>query len=61
MNLEDTPEDVSRRLLDFLSGVAYALDGKINRAAKKTYVLAPKNADLSGDMVEDLESGSAYL
>ena len=61
MNLEETPEDVSRRLLDFLSGVAYALDGKINRAAKKTYVLAPKNADLSGDIVEDMESGGAYL
>ena len=61
MNLEETPEDVSRRLLDFLSGVAYALDGKINRAAKKTYVMAPKNADLSGDAVEEMESGGAYL
>lgn len=61
MNLETTPKDISRRLIDFLSGVTYALDGKIQKAAISTYVIAPKNADLSGDMVEDLESGSAYL
>lgn len=61
MNLETTPKDVSRRLIDFLSGVTYALDGKIQKAAINTYVIAPKNADLSGDLAEDLESGSAYL
>ena len=61
MNLETTPKDVSRRLIDFLSGVTYALDGKIQKAAISTYVIAPKNADLSGDLAEDLESGSAYL
>lgn len=61
MNLETTPKDISRRLIDFLSGVTYALDGKIQKAAINTYVIAPKNADLSGDVAEDLESGSAYL
>lgn len=61
MNLETTPKDISRRLIDFLSGVTYALDGKIQKAAINTYVIAPKNADLSGDLAEDLESGSAYL
>jgi len=61
MNLETTPKDVSRRLIDFLSGVAYALDGKIQPAALNTYVIAPKNADLSGDLVEDMESGGSYL
>lgn len=61
LNLEETPDDISRRLLDFLSGATYALDGKINPASKRTYVIAPKNADLSGDIVEDMESGGAYL
>ncbi len=61
MNLETTPKDISRRLIDFLSGVTYALDGKIQKAAINTYVIAPKNADLSGDVTDDLESGSAYL
>lgn len=61
MNLETTPNDDSRRLIDFLSGVAYALDGKIQKAAVKTYVIVPKNADLSGDVDGNLETGGTYF
>lgn len=61
MNLETTPKDISRRLIDFLSGVTYALDGKIQPAAASTYVIVPKNADISGDAVGDLESGGMYF
>jgi cell division inhibitor SepF len=46
MNLEGAPSDVSRRLVDFLSGVAYALEGKIKRVASKTYFIAPYNVNL---------------
>ena len=57
MNLEQTPKDISRRLIDFLSGVAYALDGKIKRVANSTYIITPFNVDLMGDLIDELESG----
>ena len=66
LNLETTPEDVSRRLLDFLSGVAYAQESSIEQIATKTYLITPYGVDLSGDFITgdfagNLESGSAYL
>ena len=66
LNLETTPEDVSRRLLDFLSGVAYAQESSIEKIATKTYLIAPYGVNLSGDFItgefaDNLESGSAYL
>lgn len=61
MNLESTPKDVSRRLTDFISGVAYALDGQIKKVAANTYIITPYNVDLSGDQMDELETGSAYL
>lgn len=61
MNLETTPKDISRRLIDFLSGVAYAQDGKIKKIAVNTYIITPYNVDLTGDLMDGLETGSAYL
>ena len=61
MNLENTPKDVSRRLTDFISGVAYALDGQIKKVAANTYIITPYNVDLTGDQMDELETGSAYL
>ncbi len=57
MNLENAPKDIARRLIDFLSGVAYALDGKIKRIANSTYIITPNNVDLMGDLIDELESG----
>ena len=56
LNLETTNKDVSRRLVDFLSGCAYALDGKIKKVAISTYLLPPYNVGVIGDLVEELES-----
>ena len=53
MNLEQTPKDVSRRLIDFLSGVAYALEGKIKRVATNAFIITPYNVDLMGDDSDD--------
>ena len=41
LNLEATNKDVARRLVDFLSGCAYALDGKIKKIAISTYIITP--------------------
>ena len=41
LNLESTNKDVSRRLIDFLSGVAYANNGQIKRVANSTFIITP--------------------
>lgn len=61
MNLETTPKDTARRLIDFLSGVAYAQDGKIRRVANNTYLITPYNVDLMGDVIDELENTGLYF
>ncbi|NCB51369.1 MAG: cell division protein SepF [Clostridia bacterium] len=56
MNLEQTNKDIARRLIDFLSGVAYAQDGKIKKIAANTYIITPYNVDLMGDLMGELEN-----
>lgn len=48
LNLETTQKDVARRLVDFLSGCAYALDGKIKKIALSTYLITPYNVGVIG-------------
>ena len=48
MTLEGVPTELARRLLDFLSGIAYALQGKITPISAKTYFVTPQNVDVLG-------------
>ena len=48
MTLESVPADTARRLLDFLSGIAFALGGKITPVSAKTYFITPQNVDILG-------------
>lgn len=61
LNLESTNKDVARRLVDFLSGCAYSLDGKIKKVAISTYIITPYNVDIVGDLVEELENSGMYF
>lgn len=61
MNLEHASSDDARRLIDFLSGVAFALGGKIKRFSARAYILTPANVDLVGDSVDDFESDGLYF
>lgn len=62
LNLESTQKEEARRILDFLSGVAYANDGKIKRVSTSTFIITPYNVDLSGDEVMDeLEHNGVYF
>ena len=61
VNLETTPKDVTRRLVDFLSGVAYAIDGRVKKVASNTYIITPPSVDLMGDLMDELENSGAYL
>lgn len=57
LNLEETNKDSSRRIVDFLSGVAYANGGRIKKVATDTFVVTPYNVDITGDDVLDEISG----
>ena len=61
LNLESTNKDVSRRLVDFLSGVAYANEGKIKKVANSTYIITPYNVDIMGDLIDELENSGMYF
>ena len=47
--------------MDFLSGCAYALDGKIKKVAMSTYIITPYNVDIVGDLMEEIEKSGAYV
>ncbi len=61
LNLESTQKEIARRLLDFLSGVAYANEGKIKKVAISTYIITPYNVDIIGDLINDLENNGLYF
>ena len=61
LNLESTNKDIARRLIDFLSGVAYAGEGKIKKVAANTYIITPYHVDIEGDLIDELESNGLYF
>ena len=61
LNLESTNKDVARRLIDFLSGVAYAGEGKIKKVAANTYIITPYSVDIMGDLIDELEHNGSYF
>lgn len=61
LNLESTSKDITRRLIDFLSGVAYANNGQIKRVANSTYIITPYNVGIMGDLLDELESSGVFF
>lgn len=61
LNLESATKELSRRLVDFLSGVAYANNGQIKRVANSTFIITPYNVDIMGDLIDELENNGVYL
>ena len=62
LNLERTDREQARRIVDFLSGVAYSNGGKIKRIATDTFIITPYNVDLMGDNVlDELENSGVYF
>ena len=61
LNMEQTSKDVSRRILDFLSGAAYAQEGKVKKVALATYIITPYNVDIMGDLIDELENNGLYF
>ncbi len=61
LNLESASKEVSRRILDFLSGVAYANEGQIKKVAQCTYIIIPYNVGIMGDLLDELENNGLYF
>lgn len=52
LNLEETNKETTKRIIDFLCGVVFAIDGQVKKVANATYVVTPKNVDVSGEQPE---------
>ncbi|MFM7718082.1 MAG: cell division protein SepF [Actinomycetota bacterium] len=60
MNLQGTEDVVSRRLIDFASGLVYAHDGKLEQVATRVFLLTPANMEVSAEDRERLAGGGFY-
>lgn len=61
VNMEAADRDLTRRVVDFLSGCAYALDGRVKKVAVSTFLATPCNVDIVGDIIDELENSGLYL
>ena len=53
LNLEETNKETARRLIDFLNGVAYAINGNLKKVANNIYVITPNNVEVSGEQLRE--------
>ena len=61
INMEAADKALTRRVVDFLSGCAYALDGRVKKIAVSTFLATPCNVDIVGDIIDELENSGLYL
>lgn len=61
LNLEAASKDVARRLIDLLNGVAYANGGQLKKVSTNTYIITPYNVNVSGDLIDELESTGVFF
>ena len=62
LNLESADRDLSRRIVDFLSGATYANHGNIKKISRATFLIVPNGVDMMGElMLEDFEEGRMYF
>jgi cell division inhibitor SepF len=60
LNLQGVDRDLQRRLIDFSSGLAYALSGTMSKAADQVFLLTPSNVEVSDEEKERLEARGLY-
>ncbi|MDD4796145.1 MAG: cell division protein SepF [Eubacteriales bacterium] len=64
INLENLKVDVAQRVLDFISGAVYALDGNVRKISRGIFLVAPPNVDISGNFINNLPAnfrGTGYF
>jgi cell division inhibitor SepF len=60
VNLEGLEKESARRVVDFLSGAVYALDGSIQRVSANIFIIAPNNVDIMADFKEELRNKGVF-
>ena len=61
LNLENVDKAMSRRVVDFLSGCVYAVDGSVKKVAQSAYIFCPHNMDVVGDLESLQAEVEAYI
>jgi cell division inhibitor SepF len=54
VNLEDTEKDEAKRIIDFISGATYALDGNMQKVSQQIFIFAPAHVEVNADMRREL-------
>ena len=60
INLEGVEKDISRRIVDFLSGSVYAVDGNIQKVSSGIFLVTPYNVNIMGDFKDELRSKGVF-
>ena len=61
LNMENVDKALTRRVVDFLSGAVYALDGRVKKVAQSTYLFCPHNMDVTGDLENIKAETESYI
>ncbi len=61
LNMENIDKSLTRRVVDFLSGSVYALDGSVKKIAQSTYLFCPHNMDVVGDFENEQSEIESYI
>ena len=61
LNMENVDKALTRRVVDFLSGAVYALDGRVKKVAQSTYLFCPRNMDVVGDLENIKAETDSYV
>ncbi len=61
LNMENVDKSLTRRVVDFLSGSVYALDGRVKKVAQCTYLFCPHNMDVVGDLENIQSEAESYI
>ena len=61
LNMENVDKALTRRVVDFLSGSVYALDGSVKKVAQCTYLFCPHNMDVIGDLESIQSEAESYI
>ena len=61
LNLENVDKALARRVVDFLSGCTYAVDGSVKKVAHATYLFCPSNMEITGDLKNLAAEAEAYV
>ena len=61
LNMENVDKALTRRVVDFLSGCVYALDGQVKKIAQSTYLFCPHSMDIVGDLESIRAEAESYI